>query len=349
MVHSRRRKWHVHTKQGWVSSALVFASLSNAEVELFTFICPFSCSTDRLCGALLRGGCEGGKIKGALSIWKPLFFKAMYRDCNYWQSFCLTWVKIDDYAFRYLLRFFQYFPGMKLNSSSSYLNNASFCCVHWPLSSSPNYAWFPMDLSLVADWLQCAKQHRPSWMFLLEIRYLQSFPPRGILWFLVRGELRTAIPSAGKQGAGSPLSTWTSLGGVWNLQKQNYLWHIYCQSNSAAMTNGLKNYGECWWEWEKTSYAASGPWGSAVFSSAQPLARAAFQIIADHGSSNTSSQNSSRSFSEDTFFKAWIFWNSMLWSWLLAGVSQYCSLKGLGEESFDVLWNYHWQKGEAEV
>lgn len=154
----------------------------------------------------------------------------MYRACNYWQSFCLTWVKIDDYAFRYLLRFFQYFPGMKLNSSSSYLNNASFCSVHWPLSSSPNYAWFPTDLSFMAVWLQCVKQRRPSWIFLLHIRYLQSFSPRGILWFLVRGELRTAgklgaeFPSAGKLGAGSPLSTWTLLGGVWNLQKQNYLW-----------------------------------------------------------------------------------------------------------------------------
>lgn len=34
------------------------------------------------------------------------------------------------------------------------------------------------------------------------------------------------------------------------------------------------------------------------------LARAAFQIIADHGSSNTNSQSSSRSFSEDTCYGA---------------------------------------------
>lgn len=50
VVPSRRRKWHVHLNQGWVSSALVFVSPSNTDVDLYMFICGFSCSKDRLRG-----------------------------------------------------------------------------------------------------------------------------------------------------------------------------------------------------------------------------------------------------------------------------------------------------------
>lgn len=66
LKYSRRRKWNVHPKEGGVSSALVFVSPLNTEVDLDMLISPFSCSKDRSGGQLLRAGSEGGKMKAAL-------------------------------------------------------------------------------------------------------------------------------------------------------------------------------------------------------------------------------------------------------------------------------------------
>lgn len=175
---------------------------------------------------------------------------------------------------------------------------------------------------------------RPSWLIDFGVQIaadLQSFCCTSgsyrvylssPIWILISNKRRAHDSYSFTWEIGSWLSLicLNVVGFSWNLWEQNYLWQLYHQSNLAAMTNGLKNYCGPWREWVKPSYAASEPWGSAVFSSALPQAREAFWIIADHDSSNASSQGSSSSFSADMFVKAWVFQSSMLWSWPLAGV-----------------------------
>lgn len=148
-----------------------------------------------------------------------------------------------------------------------------------------------------------------------------SFSPRWILWFLRRGELMTAIPSPGKLGAGSPLSTWMLLGFletfgnriICDIATICQIWLQWLMGSKIIVGLGVNE--------RKHAMLFQDP-GAQLFSSVLPQAGEAFQIIADRDSSNTSSQGSSGSFSEDIFVKAWIFWSSMLWSWPLAGVSQ---------------------------